>query len=115
MMTITLIYFFIIENKTINCNRVKISRFKHEHKSQLELYLRWLDKYERQEDENSPLGILLCAEKSDEMIELLELDKAGIHVASYITELPTVDWLRSKLHKSIEGAQKRLNNKIDLQ
>ena len=92
---------------------LKLGKFRHEYKSQLELYLRWLNKYERQEGENPPLGLLLCAEKSDEIIELLELDKSGIHVATYLTELPPLDWLRAKLHKSIEEAQNRLNNKAE--
>lgn len=89
---------------------LKLGKFKPEYKSQLELYLRWLNKYERQEGENPPLGLLLCAEKSDEIIELLELDKSGIHVATYLTELPPLEWLRAKLHKSIEEAKNRLNH-----
>lgn len=91
---------------------LKLGKFKHEYKSQLELYLRWLNKHEKQEGENTPLGILLCAEKSDEMVELLELDKAGIHVATYLTELPPVEWLKAKLQKSIKEAQNRLQNKM---
>lgn len=87
---------------------LKLGKFKHEYKSQLELYLRWLDKYEKQENENSPLGILLCAEKSDEIIELLELDKSGIHVAQYFTELPPIEWLKAKLQKSIENSKNRI-------
>lgn len=94
---------------------LKLGKFKHEYKSQLELYLRWLNKYERQEGENPPLGLLLCAEKSDEIIELLELDKSGIHVATYLTELPPMDWLRAKLHKSVEDARNRLHNKAEEQ
>ncbi len=90
---------------------LKLGKFKHEYKSQLELYLRWLDKHEKQSGENTPLGILLCAEKSDEMVELLELDKSGIHVATYLTELPPVEWLKAKLQKSIEEAQTRLQSK----
>ncbi len=90
---------------------LKLGKFKHEYKSQLELYLRWLNKHEKQEGENTPLGILLCAEKSNEMVELLELDKSGIHVATYFTELPPIEWLKAKLQKSIEEAQNRLQNK----
>lgn len=90
---------------------LKLGKFKHEYKSQLELYLRWLNKHEQQEGENPPLGLLLCAEKSDEIIELLELDKSGIHVATYLTELPPMEWLRAKLHKSIEDARKLLEKK----
>lgn len=90
---------------------LKLGKFKAEHKSQLELYLRWLDKYEKQEGENSPIGLLLCSEKSDKMIELLELDKAGIHVATYLTELPPLELFAQKLQQSITEAQKRLNTK----
>lgn len=90
---------------------LKLGKFKPEHKSQLELYLRYLDKNEKQEGENSPIGLLLCSEKSDKMIELLELDKSGIHVATYFTELPPIELLKQKLEKSITEAQKRLQIK----
>lgn len=92
---------------------LKLGKFKHEHKSQLELYLRWLDKHERQEGENSPLGLLLCAEKSDELVELLALDKAGIHVATYFTELPPIELLKEKLLQSIQLAKNRLRTKTE--
>ena len=92
---------------------LKLGKFKHEYKSRLELYLRWLNKHERQQGENSPLGLLLCAEKSDEIIKLLELDKSGIYVATYLTELPLVEWLRAKLLKSINDARTGLQNKIE--
>jgi hypothetical protein len=65
---------------------LKLGDFKPADKGQMELYLRWLDKYERQSDENPPLGIILCAGKKQEQIELLELCKTGIHVAEYLTE-----------------------------
>ena len=90
---------------------LKLGKFKPEHKSQLELYLRWLDKYEKQEGEGTPLGILLCSEKSESMIELLELDKAGIHVANYTTELPSMELFKQKLEQSIAEAHKLLNTK----
>lgn len=87
---------------------IKLGKFKPEYKSQMELYLRWLDKYERHTDEKSPLGLLLCADKQNELVELMELDKANIHVASYLTELPSKDILREKLLTSIEIAKRRL-------
>ena len=90
---------------------LKLGKFKYEYKSQLELFLRWLDKHEKQEGEDTPLGILLCAEKGDEMIELLELGKSGIHVATYLTELPPIEWLKEKLLQSIEQSRNRLSNK----
>ncbi|AKB31677.1 Putative cytoplasmic protein [Methanosarcina siciliae HI350] len=66
---------------------LKLGNFKAEYKGQMELYLRWLDKYERQQGEDSPLGIILYAGKKQEQIELLELNLSGIHVAEYLTEL----------------------------
>ncbi|MBE0370637.1 PDDEXK nuclease domain-containing protein [Pseudoalteromonas aurantia] len=42
---------------------LKLEKFKHSHKSQMELYLSWLNKYEVEEDENPPLGIILCTSK----------------------------------------------------
>ena len=90
---------------------LKLGKFKPEHKSQLELYLRWLDKYERQEGENTPIGLLLCSEKNEKIIELLELDKSGIHVATYLTELPPIELFKLKLEQSVTEAQKRLNAK----
>jgi len=86
---------------------LKLGKFKVEHKSQIELYLRWLDKYERAEGENSPMGILLCAEKSDSLVELLELSGSGIHVAQYLTELPDKKVLEAQLKKSIKLAKEK--------
>lgn len=84
-----------------------LGEFLPEHKGQVELYLRWLDKNEKNEGEESPIGIILCAEKSSETVELLELDKSGIHVAQYLTQLPPKDVMESKLHKAIENAKKK--------
>lgn len=90
---------------------LKLGEFKPEYKGQVELYLRWLDKNEKNEGEESPIGIILCAEKSQETVELLELDKSGIHVAQYLTQLPPKEELEKKLHKAIERAKYRLNEK----
>jgi predicted nuclease of restriction endonuclease-like (RecB) superfamily len=87
---------------------LKIGNFRHEYKSQMELYLRWLAKYEQESDEQPPLGIILCAGKKQEQIELLELDKSGIHVAEYLTVLPAKELLQAKLQESIAAARRRL-------
>ena len=59
---------------------LKLGNFKAAYKGQMELYLRYLAKYEQEPDELPPLGIVLCASKDQEQVELLELDKADIHV-----------------------------------
>lgn len=80
---------------------LKLDKFKPEYKGQMELYLRWLDKYERKANEKQPIGLILCAGKSREQIELLELGKSGIKVADYMTQLPPRKLLEKKLHESI--------------
>ena len=87
---------------------LKIDKFKAKYKGQMELYLKWLEKYEKQEGENSPIGIILCAETSKEQIELLEMHKDGIMVAEYWTELLPKDILEKKLHKALIEAQERI-------
>jgi len=86
---------------------LKLGKFKANYKGQMELYLRWLDKYERRKNEEQPLGLILCAEKQHEHVELLELSKSGIHVAQYLTELPPQNILEEKLHKVIEIAREK--------
>jgi predicted nuclease of restriction endonuclease-like (RecB) superfamily len=91
---------------------LKLEKFKPDHKGQIELYLRWLDKYERKAGENHPIGLILCAGKSDERIELLELSKSGIRVAEYMTELLPKKILEKKFHEAILSARLRLENRV---
>jgi predicted nuclease of restriction endonuclease-like (RecB) superfamily len=78
---------------------LKKGRFEAAHKGQMELYLRWLDKYERADEEEHPLGIILCAEKGHEEIELLALNQGEMRVAEYMTELPSRELLEKKLRQ----------------
>lgn len=94
---------------------LKLGKFRPEHKGQMELYLRWLDRYERKQGEESPLGIILCAGKDDERVELLELNTAGIHVAQYLTILPPKELLRQKLHAAIERSRKQFENQLEME
>jgi predicted nuclease of restriction endonuclease-like (RecB) superfamily len=89
---------------------LKLGEFKPAFKGQMELYLRWLDKYERREGEDTPLGMILCAGKKQEQIELLELGRSGIHVAEYLTDSLPKELLQEKLRKAIALARKRLEN-----
>lgn len=90
---------------------LKLGAFKAEHKGQMELYLRWLDRYDRQEGEKPPIGLILCAEASREQIELLEMHKDGIVVAEYWTELPPKALLEQKIHAALAEARERLARK----
>lgn len=86
---------------------LKLGKFKPEHKAQMELYLRWLEKNEMQEGEKSPIGLLLCSKGNTEHVELLLLNESDIKVAQYLTELPNKQWFIDKLHRAIEIAKNK--------
>lgn len=87
---------------------LKIGKFEAAYKGQMELYLRWLNKYERQEGENEPVGLILCAETNKEQVELLEMHKDGIMVAEFWTTLPSKKELEQKLHRLVMEARERI-------
>lgn len=86
---------------------LKIGEFQAAYKGQMELYLRYLEKYELIEGENPPIGLILCTGKNQEHVELLQLDKSNIRVAEYYTFLPSMELLQAKLHQAIEIAKQR--------
>lgn len=91
---------------------LKIGEFKAAHKGQMELYLAWLNRYERREGEESPLGLILCAGKRRETIELLDLERSGIQVSAYWTEsLPKTEMER-KLHEAVILARAQLERRV---
>lgn len=93
---------------------LKLGKFKAEYKGQMELYLRYVEKYEMAEDENPPVGLILCAEKGREQIELLFLPADRIKVAKYLTKLPPKELFAEKLHKAVQTAHLKLVAKNDL-
>ena len=93
---------------------LKLGKFKAEYKSKMELYLAWLEKHEMQPGEETPIGLLLCAEGNHEQVELLQLHRTGIKLAEYLTELPSKELLQKKLHQAIQIARNKLeNNKLE--
>jgi len=90
---------------------LKLGKFQAKHKDQMELYLKWLNKNERQEGEEIPIGLILCAESSKEQVELLEMHKDGIIVSEYWTELPPKKELERKLHTALIEAKERFERK----
>jgi hypothetical protein len=77
----------------------------------MEFYLRWLDKFERREGENAPIGLILCAKASRGTVELLQLDKSGIAVAEYWTDLPPKADFERKIQEILLEAQERLERR----
>jgi predicted nuclease of restriction endonuclease-like (RecB) superfamily len=91
---------------------LKLGKFKAADKGQMELYLRWLAKHDTKAGEEPPLGLILCADGGEESIELLQLDRASIRVAQYLTELPPRNVLAQRLHQAIERSRARLENRV---
>ena len=90
---------------------LKIGEFEAEYKGQMELYLRYLEKYEQIEGENTPVGLILCTGKNEEHVELMQLDKSNIRVADYFTVLPSQKILQEKLHRAVEIAKQHILEK----
>lgn len=88
---------------------LKLGEFRPEHKGQVELYLKWLARHEQQPGENAPIAIILCSDKDAEVVELMDLEPDGIHVAEYWLQLPPPEVLRAKLHKALVEARVRLD------
>jgi predicted nuclease of restriction endonuclease-like (RecB) superfamily len=90
---------------------LKLGRFQASDKGQMELYLRWLQKYDMRPGEEPPLGLILCAGKSEEHVELLELERSGIRVAEYLTELPPRELLEARLQAAVRLARERIDSR----
>ena len=90
---------------------LKIGKFESGYKGQMELYLRWLEKYETENDEEKPIGLILCAEGNNEQIELLQLDKDNIKVAKYITETLPKNLLKQKLQQFMIESKNQIESR----
>ncbi|GAA1088570.1 hypothetical protein GCM10009648_30070 [Tsukamurella spumae] len=87
---------------------LKVGKFRPAFKGQMDLYLKWLNRYERRDDEEAPLGLILCTEASRDQIELLEMHKDGIVVAEYWTALPPKEELQHRITQIYRAAQERV-------
>ena len=92
---------------------LKLESFQPAHVGQMEFYLRWLDKHERAAGEEAPIGLILCASADAEQVELLQLDAKSIRVGEYLTELPPIQFLRTRLHQAIEHAREQAARRLD--
>ena len=103
----------LMYNRRLRCMvaiEIKMGAFKPSDKGQVELYLRWLEKHEMQPGENPPIGIILCSEKSQERVELLQLENSGIRVSQFMTELPPKKLFEKRLHDAIKRARERYDS-----
>ncbi len=90
---------------------LKLGDFKPADLGQIQLYLNWLNRHERQLGEEKPIGLILCAGKKAERVEYLDLDRDGVHLAEYLTELPPRELLQQRLHDAVLHAKARLEQR----
>jgi len=86
---------------------LKVGPFKAEYKGQMELYLRWLDQYDRATGEQAPIGLILCATKDAEQVKLMDMEASNIRVAEYLAHIPDMKVLQAQLHRAVALARDR--------
>jgi len=86
---------------------LKLEKFQPAHKGQMELYLRWLDQYDRASGEEAPIGLILCATKDAEQVKLMDMEASNIRVAEYLAHIPDMKVLQAQLHRAVELARER--------
>jgi len=106
--------FYSRELRRLIAIELKLDMFKPAFKGQMEFYLKWLNRYDRYEGENAPIGLILCAKAHRGQIELLELDKSGIAVAEYWTVLPPKAEFERKIQEILLEARERLERRKSL-
>lgn len=87
---------------------LKVGPFKPAYEGQMKFYLKWLDRYERRDGEDAPIGLILCTEASRDQVELLEMHKDGIVVAEYWTDLPPKAELEVRIQAIYRAAAERV-------
>lgn len=90
----------VLYNRLLRCFVIvdlKIGKLKHQDLGQMQMYVNYYDRYEKSEDENPTIGILLCNEKSDSMVELTLPKDSNIYASKYELYLPDIKVLQQKL------------------
>jgi predicted nuclease of restriction endonuclease-like (RecB) superfamily len=100
--------FYHLDLRRFVAIELKLGKFTAAYKGQMELYLRWLNRYERRKQDEAPIGLILCSQRSPQQIELLELDQGDIRVAEYFTKNLPPPLLEQELQKAIRNAREQL-------
>lgn len=81
---------------------LKVDKLTHQDIGQMQMYVNYYDRYEKLEDENPQIGILLCKEKNDALVEITLPKDANIYASEYKLYLPDKKLLQQKLKEWIE-------------
>ena len=96
----------VFYNRLLRCFvivEIKTTKFTHQDIGQLQMYVNYYDRYEKEDFENPTIGILLCAEKNNAVVKIsLPEDNKTIIASEYKLYLPTEKQLIEELKKEIE-------------
>ena len=95
----------VLYNRLLRCFvliDLKIGKLKHQDLGQMLMYVNYYNRYEKTEDENPTIGILLCNEKSDKMVEMTLPEDSNIYASKYQLYLPDKKLLQEKMLEWLE-------------
>lgn len=96
----------VFYNRLLQCfvvMEIKTTKLTHEDIGQLQMYVNYYDRFEKQDFENSTIGILLCADKNDAVVKIsLPENNKTIIASKYQLYLPTEQQLIEEVKKEIE-------------
>ncbi len=95
----------VFYNRLLRCYvliDLKVDKLMHQDIGQMQMYVNYYDRYEKLEDENPTIGILLCKEKNDALVEITLPKDANIYASEYKLYLPDKKLLQQKLKEWIE-------------
>ena len=95
----------VLYNRLLRCFvliDLKAGKLRHQDLGQMQMYVNYYDRFEKTEEENPTIGILLCSEKNDTMVALTLPEDANIYASKYELYLPDKKLLQEKLKEWIE-------------
>jgi len=99
----------VLYNRLLRCFvliDLKTGKLKHQDLGQMQMYVNYYDRYEKTEEENPTIGILLCSDKNDAMVEMTLPQNTNIYASKYELYLPDKQLLQKKLRQWIDEAEK---------
>jgi predicted nuclease of restriction endonuclease-like (RecB) superfamily len=99
----------IFYHRILKCHVIidlKIDRFRHEYASQLNLYMNYFKHEVMQEDDNPPIGLLLCTDYGETTVQYAtEGLSQNLFVSKYRLQLPSEDDIRKYMLENITEEQ----------
>ncbi len=90
----------VFYNRLLRCYvliDLKLGKLTHQNLGQMQMYVNYFDRFVKREDENSTIGIILCHQKNDALVEITLPKDANIHAAEYQLYLPSKEELKLRL------------------